>query len=107
MADDRNPEKDRNPETPDGYFNTPEGRGVVSFLDDDGKEMTYDELQEYWKQKEKRLAKEGRRPNVTYLDEDGRPITREQWLAHLDEDEKRFVARGEPNPSAAPPDPRV
>ena len=51
--DDRNPEKDRHPETPDGYFGWPEGYGNVEFLDDDGKPMSREEWLEYLEEKRK------------------------------------------------------
>ena len=53
IDDDRNPDKDRHPSTPDGYFNFPEGRGQVVFLDDDGRPMTPDEFDAYLEEKRK------------------------------------------------------
>ena len=47
MTDEREPRY----ETPDGYFNFPEGYGQVVFHDDDGKPMTPEQFDSYLERK--------------------------------------------------------
>ena len=48
------------PDTPDGYFNTPEGPNVVVFKGPNGEDLNDEEWHAYLVEKEKRLAREGR-----------------------------------------------
>ncbi len=55
---DRTPEA---PNTPDGYFNVPEGKGNVTFLNEDGIPLTA----EQWEARIQRRAGESTRPGLT------------------------------------------
>ncbi|MDP9477569.1 MAG: hypothetical protein M3R38_18100 [Actinomycetota bacterium] len=61
MTDAHDPEKDRHPETPPGYFGWPEGQDSVQFLDENGRPLNRAEWDEIMAEKARRrkARKEG------------------------------------------------